>query len=166
MGGRSPLPIDFGCIGKSKAALWHAGMYFAGKCFCRMNEIIVSAAMSGQFPCGVQHGIGYRADVRVNSPEVAQHVEMKRGGLDGLGSTFTEALQMPFGRGKLGLRSKAFSARSLRASLTSPDMNTPKATRSVPCCACGNAESLLRLPAKTGSGALSSWLRVRSNSCR
>ncbi len=41
--------------------------------------------------------------MRVNSPEVAQDVEMKRGGLDGLGPAFAETVQMPLGGGELGI---------------------------------------------------------------
>jgi hypothetical protein len=41
--------------------------------------------------------------MRVNSPEVTEHVEMKGGSLDGLTPAFAEAIQMPFGRGKLGV---------------------------------------------------------------
>ena len=41
--------------------------------------------------------------MRVDSPEVAQHVEMQRGGLDGLGPALAQPVQMPFGGGKLGI---------------------------------------------------------------
>ena len=99
MDGRSPPPVEFGCIGK--AALRYARMYLAGKCFRRLSEVILSVAMGGQFPCGIQHGIGYRADVRVNSPEVAQNVKMKRGRFDSLRPPFTQPVQVSLGSGML-----------------------------------------------------------------
>ena len=39
----------------------------------------------------------------MNSPEVAQHVKVKRGGLDRLGSAFAKTIQVSLGRGKLGV---------------------------------------------------------------
>ena len=85
--------------------------------------------MGSEFACGIEHGVGDRTDVRVNAPEIAQHVEMQRRGLDGLGPALAQTVEMPFGGGQLGVRNSAFSASSLRASLTSPDMKTPKAIR-------------------------------------
>ena len=38
----------------------------------------------------------------------AQHVEMQRGGLDGLGAAFAQAIQMPLGSGKLGVAQCGF----------------------------------------------------------
>ncbi len=60
-------------------------------------------AIGGEFTGGVEHGVGDRADMRVNSPEIAQHVEMQRGGLDGFGPSLAQAIQMPLGGGKLGV---------------------------------------------------------------
>ena len=92
----------------------------------------LSALLSGrQFAGGVEHGIGHRTDMRVDSPQVAQHVEMQRGRLDG-----SRAGPRADGRDAVRWRqarhcaSSAFSASSLRASLTSPDMKTPNAIRS------------------------------------
>jgi len=39
------------------------------------GQIVFSVLVGGQFARGVEHGIGHRTDMRVNSPQVAQHVE-------------------------------------------------------------------------------------------
>src|SRR4051794_24102592 len=72
------------------------------------NELAFSTLSDRQFAGGIEHGISHRTDMRVNSPEVAEHVEMKRGSLDGLGPAFAEAVQMPFGGGKLGVTQERF----------------------------------------------------------
>src|SRR5450759_3135326 len=41
--------------------------------------------------------------MRVNSPQVAQHVEMQRGGFDRFGTALAQAVEMPFGGGELGI---------------------------------------------------------------
>jgi hypothetical protein len=56
------------------------------------DQIVFSVPTNGQFASGVEQGISHRTDMGVDSPEVAQDVEMQRGGLDGLGSAFAQAV--------------------------------------------------------------------------
>ncbi len=51
--------------------------------------------------------------MRVNAPEVAQHVEMKRGSLDGFGPAFAQAVEVPFGRGQFGIAQRGLLGQKL-----------------------------------------------------
>src|SRR5260370_6475991 len=74
---------------------------------CRQRRQIAFAVLTGgQFTSGVEHRIRHRADMRVNSPEVAQHIEVKRGGLDGFGPAFTQTVEMTLGGVELGVAQK------------------------------------------------------------
>jgi hypothetical protein len=121
------------------------------------HKIAFRALLRGLFAGGIEYRISHRTDVRVNTPEVAQHVEMKRGGLDGLGPAFAKTVQMPFGGCKLGIAQCSFLgekfARPIRSRRTrlpisvrfsgfeSKGQATAIAGRSMPLFACVNAVS-------------------------
>jgi hypothetical protein len=41
--------------------------------------------------------------MRVNAPEIAQYVQVQRGGLDALGPALAQAVEVPLGGGELGV---------------------------------------------------------------
>src|SRR4051794_31593414 len=49
----------------------------------------------------------------MDAPEVAQHVEMKRGGLDGFGPALAQAVEMPFGRSQFGVAQRGLLGQQL-----------------------------------------------------
>jgi hypothetical protein len=68
---------------------------------CGQCDKIAFGALPGrQFARGIEDGIDHRTDVRLNSLQVAQHIEMQRGGL---GPALAQTIEMPFGGGKLGV---------------------------------------------------------------
>jgi hypothetical protein len=75
----------------------------------------------------IQDRIGKGADVRVDALEVAQNVEMKRGCFQRLRPALAQSFKVPLCRRQLVFRNSVFSEISFRASLRSPDMNTPNA---------------------------------------
>src|ERR1043166_3186647 len=81
-----------------------------------------------QFPRRLEHGVGNRANMRMNAFEIAQHVEMQRGRLQALGPALAQPPRWLSAAASSSERSSAFSSISLRATLTSPDMKTPKAS--------------------------------------
>src|SRR5207237_2577798 len=56
----------------------------------------------------LQHGISDRANMRMNALEVTQHVEMQRGGFEALWPSLAQPLQVPLGRGELGVAQGGF----------------------------------------------------------
>jgi hypothetical protein len=51
----------------------------------------------------------------VDAPEIAQHVEMQRRGLDGLGPALAQPVEMPFGGGQLGVAQRRLLGQQLCA---------------------------------------------------
>jgi hypothetical protein len=69
------------------------------------DRISVGGLHGREFAGCVEHRISHRTDVRVNPPQVAQHVEVQRRGLNSLGAAFAQPVQracaryeQPFGR--------------------------------------------------------------------
>jgi hypothetical protein len=55
----------------------------------------------------------------VDALEIAQDVEVKRGGFEGLGAALAQPFQVQFGRGQFGLAQRGFFANQLARRLRS-----------------------------------------------